>query len=125
MPAFRTTGDLVLRVAQLLNQVRPGADVSDRSRQTITTIYENVLAELIDMKAAYWPADEIPTAAFERLAMLIAVDSASSFGALPIILQAVGRQSQDEAREYCIAKLRLHVTREPQYEDIHVLSDWM
>lgn len=123
--ATRTTSDLCLRVAQLLNQVRPGADLSARSRDTISTIYENVLAELVDLKAAYWSLDEIPTAVFERLAMLIAVDSASSFGALPIILQATGQNTQNDARDYCISKLRMHSEREPDYESVHTLSDWM
>lgn len=123
--ATRTSADLCLRVAQLLNQVRPGADLADRSRSTIATIYANVLAELVDTGAAYWPEDEIPAAVFERLAHLIAVDSASSFGALPIILQATGHNTAAEAREYCIAKLRLHTEREPQYESQHTLSDWM
>lgn len=123
--ATRTTAELAVRVAQLLNQVRPGQDLSARSRSTIETIYSNVLAELVDIGAAYWSADEIPAAVFERLANLIAVDSASSFGALPIILQAIGSNTQHEAREYCIAKLRLHVEREPSYENFHTEADWM
>lgn len=123
--ATRTTADLCLRVAQMLNQVRPGSDLSARSREVIATIYSNVLAELVDIGAAYWSEDEIPAAVFERLAKLIAVDCASSFGALPIILQATGANTQEEAREQCIARLRLHTEREPDYEHQHEMSDWL
>lgn len=123
--ATRTTADLCLRVSQLLNRRRPGQQLSATDVDTISTIYSNVLAELVDTGAAYWSTDEIPAAAFERLSLLIAVDCASAFGALPIILQAIGASNALEARDYCIQKLRIHVEREPDLEMQHEKSDWM
>lgn len=126
MAATRSTADLVLRAAELMNHVRPGADVSDRARSTITKIYQNDLAELVDKNAAYWSENEIPSAVFERLAMRIAVKSASSFGALPIVLAAIGVSNGREADEYTLHQLRLHVEREPQYNQIKTsIADWM
>lgn len=123
--ATKTTADLCDRVSALLNQLRPGQSVSARNAAIISDSYETTLAELVDLGAAYWTKDEIPVAVFNRLALLIALDCATYFGALPIILQAIGAQNQHEAREQCIYSLRRHVEIEPDYEMQHETSDWM
>lgn len=116
MATTRTSADLAVQVAKNMNFLRPGEELSARTRASIDQQYANTFAELADLEVAYWPLDEIPAAIFMRLSWLISIEVAPSFGVLPIVLNALSQQNADAAREAVIGKLRDHVSKNPLFE---------
>lgn len=116
MANTRTKADLAVQVAKNMNLLRPGEELSARSRASIEQQYENTYPELVDREVAYWPPDEIPAAIFTRLSWMISIDVAPSFGMLPVVLKAINKADAQEARDYYVRELREHVAKNPIYE---------
>lgn len=121
MSAVRTAKSLAADIASGLNLLRPGEDLSVDDESLIIARYRDLHAELVDRGAAYWPWDSIPAAAFNRLSEFCQVEVAPRFGALPIVLAALGVPNKAAAYDMALRKLRMFCEKEwnREREKIH------
>jgi hypothetical protein len=112
----KTAKQLALDIAGGLNMLRPGEPFEADDEAVIIQRYRDLHAELVDRQVIYWPWDSIPDAVFNRLSEFCQVEVAPRFGALPIVLAALGVPNKAAAHEMCLRKLRLHVEKEFNFE---------
>jgi hypothetical protein len=107
----RTPRDLALRALRNLNQIRPGKDPDQASMALLLDYWTTSHAALLEDGAVTFGADAIPLYAFNDCAWYLAVEAAPSYGALPIVLQAVGASNADSALDSIKVKLRTSASK--------------
>lgn len=115
--ASRTAEQLAARVLENLNFARPGEDADVADVERIIDRYQTMHADLVDNGDAYWPVDAIPLPVFDAMGWLVAIEVAPGFGALPIVLQAIGASNAMEAKGPHMRRLRVH--READFNHEH------
>lgn len=117
---FKSSHDLALSALQKMNFSLPGEVPSARDTEYLQEQWDEIHAELVDSSIAYWDVDDIPMAVFGRCAWLLAVNAAQGFGALPIVLQAIGQPTAEAASDAIKAHLQRHVAQNATYEPLPI-----
>ncbi len=120
MPNFRTSADLVVRAAGMLNFLRPGEDLEDRHKQTMLDTWAEVNALLQQDGISTWPDDEIPVVVFRHCARILALEVAPEFGALPPLLQSLGVQNAHSGINQAKSDLRSILMEPARFEPLEV-----
>lgn len=117
----RNTDDLVQRVVGRLAMTRPGEDPDEDVAAAIRAQWPEIHAELVSDQIAYWPVDAIPLQVFKNIVTLVALEVAPDFGAMPVILNAIGTNDAEVAKDGIKRKLREHVAKDFNEERMQVI----
>lgn len=117
----RTKAALVKRVCTNMNLLRPGQEPSQTVARTILDYWDDVHATLVSEQIAYFPADEIPAQVFIPAAWLLTLEVAPAFGTLPIVLQALGFQDGEAAKDTQRRRMRDHIAKDFDEERTEVI----
>lgn len=104
----KTVNDLSRRVMQRLALLQPNEDPESEDHQLIEEVYRGRLLELTEVGVGYWPASEIPDAAFNSVVMLIANDVAPEFS----------RPWSPEIEVEAMRRIRAHAAKRPSGEPV-------
>lgn len=117
---MRTRRQLITSALQTLRELAAGETPTAEDYELAADTYSDVLAELRDRGLAYWPDSgddvaEIPPAAFQAVALLLACNLADPFGKpMP-----TGTDEDGSARPgtvIAMRALRRHIARRPSGE---------
>lgn len=108
----RTANDLAVRVAGLMNLLRPGESLSQRDADTIKAAWSETNAWLRSDGVSWYGDDEIPIDVFRRICWIVSIEVSQEFGALPIVLNAISQPDAQSAKDWIVMELRRHVAKD-------------
>lgn len=119
--ATRDINHLIKRVVGRCGMSRPGEDVDEDAAVTIREQWEELHAKLVGLQVAYYTPDAIPLQVFADVVDYVALHIAPEFGVMPVLLNAIGANDPEAAKDTALRKMRDHVAKDFDEERMQVI----